>query len=86
MNYINKYNNEMGGVSIADNLRNYYKIYFWVRKRKWWWYILFWEVGSVFMHAYVIYICIHNMNGTPIQHILSHHSFKKEISCAWIKP
>ena len=28
MNYINKYNNEMGGVGIADNLRNYYRIYF----------------------------------------------------------
>ena len=28
MNYINKYNNEMGGAGIADNIRNYYRIYF----------------------------------------------------------
>ena len=29
----------MRGVGIPDNLRNYYMIYFWVRNRKWWWYI-----------------------------------------------
>ena len=28
MSYINKCNTEMGGVGIADNLRNYYRIYF----------------------------------------------------------
>ena len=32
-----KYNKEMGGVGIADNLRNYYMIYFGVWNRKWWW-------------------------------------------------
>ena len=29
----------MVGVSVADNPSNYYRIYLWVRKRKWWWYI-----------------------------------------------
>ena len=33
----------MGDVGIADNPRNYYRIYFGVRKRKWWWYIFFWD-------------------------------------------
>ena len=41
MNCINKYNNKMGGVDIADKPSNYYRIYFGVRKSKWWWYICF---------------------------------------------
>ena len=44
MNCIKKYNNKMERVGIADNPRNYYRIYFGLRKRKWWWYILFWSV------------------------------------------
>ena len=28
INYIEKYNNEMGGVDIDDNIRNYNRIYF----------------------------------------------------------
>ena len=35
MNYINKYNNEMGGDDIADQLRRYYRIYLCLRNRKW---------------------------------------------------
>ena len=31
MNCTKKYNNKMGGVDIADNPRNYYRIYFGVR-------------------------------------------------------
>ena len=27
MNYIKKYNNEMGGDGTSDNIRNYYRIY-----------------------------------------------------------
>ena len=40
MNCINKYNNKMLGVGISDKPRNYYRIYFGLRKRKWWWYIV----------------------------------------------
>ena len=41
MNYINRYNNEMEGVDIADKLKDYYRIYVLVRNRKWWSYISF---------------------------------------------
>ena len=41
MKCINKYNNKMGGVDIYDHARNYYMIYFGVRKRKWLWHIFF---------------------------------------------
>ena len=41
LNQINKYNNEMGGVDIADQLRGVYRIDCFVRDRKWWFSILF---------------------------------------------
>ena len=69
MNYINKYNNTMGDVGIDDNPRNYYRIYFGLRKRKWWGYILFWDVVVILINAYIIYICIHNMHINPRKHI-----------------
>ena len=55
----------MGDVHIADKPRNYYRIYFGVRNSKWWWYILFWDFGIILKDEYIIYICIHNMHGTP---------------------
>ena len=77
--------NEMGGVGIADNLRNLYRIYFWVRNMEWWCYIFFWSVGVILTNAYIIYILIHNMHGNPKKHRLSHQDFRKSILCAWIK-
>ena len=56
MDCINKYNNKMGGVGIADNHRNYYSIYFRVRNRNLWRYIFFWDVGVILTNAYIIYI------------------------------
>ena len=84
INYINKYNNEMGGSGIADNLSNYYRIYFWARKRKWWWHIFFWGVGVILRDACIIYIFIHYIHGNPSKYRLFHHYFRKAISCAWI--
>ena len=78
MNCINKYNNKMGGVGIADNPRSYYRIYLGVRKRKWWWYILFWAVGVILTNGYIIYICIHNMHVTPRKHGLSYHDLESQ--------
>ena len=51
MNCIKKYKNKMGGVGIADNLKNCYRIFSGVRKRKWWWYILFWSVVVILTNA-----------------------------------
>ena len=48
MNCTKKYKNKMGGLGIADNPRNYYRVYFGVRNRKWWWYILFWHTLSTY--------------------------------------
>ena len=84
MNYINKYNNSLVGVGISDNLRNYYGVYFGVRNRKWWWYILSWNVDFILTNSYIIYIWIHNMHGTTINHILSHCDIINSIASAWI--
>ena len=78
MNCINKYNNKMGGVGISDKYRNYYRIYFGVRKRKWWWYIFFWDVVVILTNAYIIYICIHNMNVNPRKHVLSNNDLETQ--------
>ena len=59
---------------------------FWVRNRKWCWYILFWAVGVILANPYIIYICINNMHGTPRKHRWSHHDFRKSIQRAWINP
>ena len=70
MNCIKKYNNKMERVGIADNPRNYYRIYFGLRKRKWWWYILFWSVVVILKNAHIIYIYIHNMHGKNLSDTL----------------
>ena len=56
MNYIKKYNNEMGGIDISDQLSNYCKIDFWLRNRNWWWYIFFWDIGVILGNACIICI------------------------------
>ena len=86
MNYIKKYNNEMWGVGISDKLRNYYRIGFWVRNRKLWWLIFFWDVDIILRSAYIIYMFIHNMYGNPRKNILSHNDFINSMACAWINP
>ena len=80
MNYTNKYNNKMGDVDISNKLGNYYKTYIWLSNRKWWGSIFFWAVGFICNNAYIIYICIHNIQGTRSKHILYHHDFRKSIS------
>ena len=73
-----KYKNIMGGFGIADNIRNYYRMNFELRKRKWWWYILFWAVVFILTNAYIIYICMHNMHDNTRKNILSHHDLERQ--------
>ena len=41
LNQIDKYNNGMGDVDVADQLIGVYRLDRWVRNRRWWWSILF---------------------------------------------
>ena len=56
MCYINDYNHQMGDVDVADQLRNNYRFDHWLRKRKWWWSIMFWGIVVILVNAYIVYI------------------------------
>ena len=45
LNQINKYNNGMGDVDVAGQLRGVYRLYRWARNRKWWCSVMFWSMG-----------------------------------------
>ena len=49
------YNNGMGEVDIADQLRLQYRLDKWIRNCKWWMSIFMWRLASVTTNAYVMY-------------------------------
>ena len=55
MNNIDAYNNDMGNVDLADQLRGTYICNIGVRNRKWWWSLWFWELGLMLLNVYVMY-------------------------------
>ena len=56
LNQIDDYNNSMGGVDIADQLRGTYCPNHWLRNRKWWWAIWNWGLGVQLVNAYKLYV------------------------------
>ena len=85
MNTIHEYNNTMGSVDLAYQLRGTYRIYKGVWNRKWWWSILFWLIGVIITNAYVIYLHVNLENGIK-KYLLLHHDFRKAVALAWINP
>ena len=83
LNVNNDYNHDMGGVDIADQLRNYYRFDHWMRKRKWWWSIFFWAFGVLLVNAYISYKTYMISKG---KRPMSHYEFRKQIALAWIDP
>ena len=81
MNNIHKYNTEMGGVDLADQLRGNYRLDKCVRNRKWWWPILFWGIGVLLTNAYIVYVYTNVLHfNTKKKHLLSHHDFRRAIA------
>jgi hypothetical protein len=78
------YNNNMGNVDIADQLRLWYRPDpKWMRKTKWWWSIYFWIHGTALVNVYLTYKRFMEMNGrTP----MSHYEFRKMIVLAKLCP
>ena len=56
LNQIEKYNNGMGDVDVADQLRGVYRLDRWVRNRKWWWSMMFCSMGVLLTNSYKLYL------------------------------
>ena len=63
MNNIDAYNNDMGNVDLADQLRGTYRCNIGVLNRKWWWSIWFWALGIMLVNVYVIYCVLLLLQG-----------------------
>ena len=83
LNIVDFYNNNMGNVDLADQLRNHYRIdTSWHRNRKWWWSIWWWGYQVLLTNSYVCYIKYHDMLLT--KPTLTHYEFIKQVALAWI--
>ena len=45
----------MNNVDIADQLRGFYRIDKWMRKRKWWWSMFFWCFQILLTNSYIVH-------------------------------
>ena len=86
LNQIDSYNNTMGGVDIADQLRGTYRPDHWLRNRKWWWAMWSWWLGVNLVNAYIMYVNVNMLAGKEKKDLMSHHDFRKSIALAWINP
>jgi len=84
LNMTDDYNNNMHEVDIADQLRNNYRIDFWLRFYKFWWAIFVWGLGVQMVNAYVVYKDVMKTEGVPRKDWLTHYQFNKAVALAWI--
>ena len=83
LNVVDFYNNNMGNVDLADQLRNYYRIdTSWHRNRKWWWSIWWWGFQVLLTNSYIAYKKYHLFLDSD--KILTHYDFIKAIALSWI--
>jgi len=81
LNVNDDYNNGMGSVDIADQLRLFYRFHHWMRKSKWWHSIFWWGFGVQLVNAYKCYSVHHKlMRSKP----LSHYDFQKSVGDSWV--
>ena len=86
LKHIDKYNQEMGNVDLADQLRGTYRLDKSIRNRKWWWSIFFWSIGVMLTNAYVMYCKVQLENGIQKKDVLTHLKFREAIALYWINP
>ncbi|GFH49623.1 hypothetical protein CTEN210_06099 [Chaetoceros tenuissimus] len=82
MGHIDKYNNTMGHVDVADQLRGSYRLDAKVRNLKWWWSPMFWAVGVQITNAYVAYKSLCKQYGKT--KLMSHLEFRERLAMAWV--
>ena len=83
---IHKYNHDMGGVDIADQLIGVYWCDSFVRNRKWWWSLLFWSIGVLLTNSYKLYLCVCKEDGVKVLQYKEQYQFRKAIAEYWINP
>ena len=85
LNIIDFYNNNMGNVDIADQLRNHYRVdNKWLRNRKWWWSLWWWGFQTLLTNSYILYTKYHKMIKSPANTVLSHYDYIKMIALGWM--
>ena len=77
MCYINDYNHQIGDVDKSDQLRNNFRFDDWLRKRKWWWSIMFWSIGIILVNAYIVYRRENLKAGVSKSDLLLQHNLRK---------
>ena len=83
LNIIDFYNNNMGNVDLADQLRNHYRYdSSWHRNRKWWWSIWWWGFQLLLTNSYVLYRKFHIIHNSKPP--FTHYEYIKKICLAWI--
>ena len=83
LNVNDDYNNGMGDVDVADQLRNQYRVDMWLRNYKWWHALFWWGVQVLLTNSYVVYKqCLLRAGCEPVSH------YKYQVACAkaWIDP
>ena len=68
LNQIDKYNNGMGDVDVADQLRGVYRLDRWVRNSKWWWSLMLCSLGVLLTNYYKLYLQICKEEGVKPWH------------------
>ena len=84
LKHIHEYNSNMGDVDLADQLRGAYRFDRWVRNRKWWWSLFFWQMKVSMTNAYVCYHKVCDCYGIEAKYRTSHLDFQKSIAENWI--
>ena len=84
LNIVDEYNNGMGDVDQADQLRLQYRMHYWLRNQKWWFAIFLWIFECSHTNCYVLYRKFHNLHGR--KQPKNHYEFLESIALAWLKP
>jgi hypothetical protein len=85
LNLNDDYNNDMGHVDVADQLRGNYRMDRWIRQYKWWWSIWIWGFGVLLVNAYIFYQRVMEESGVDKKDRLSHYEFRRRIALAWVQ-
>ena len=84
MNHNISYNQKLGNVDVADQLRGNYRLDIVVHNRKWWWSMWFWALGVMLVNTYIVYKKNQLSRGVDKKDLLTHHDFCRQIALHWL--